>query len=374
MPLSDHEFQFVCDMVLDRTGVVIEDDKRHFVETQVRSNAGSMGFETAQLLVEHLRSSHYSRLHRQLIEGLVETNTLFFRDFPVFKFMRHEAIPKLLNLHGKDKEINIWCAGCSSGQEAYSISIMVKEAIPKLTDWTVRILGTDISKTLLEKAEKGLYSQDEVQHGLPAALLLRNFTKSGIRWTVNEDHTTRVEFRQMNLVTDEWNELPIFDIIFMRNVLCYFGDKARKTVIGQLSQHMHDDSYLFFGTNETFKPGTGFCREGEEKIHCFKMGEDAPVQEAIPEPVAAGAPTKPATKAKAGDDSENKTKESSSPGQVLVNFQLKALNTVRDIILNDMDPNMHLFLGIMADPPKDSSVFQLIGNIPDWAKKKDSDG
>ena len=259
MSLSELDYQFVTQLVLDKAGVVIPPEKRDFAIMRIRDCAKKANFGTEAILIEHLRSSNYSRLHRQLIEELVDDETHFFRDFPVFKFMRHTAIPAILERHDTDKKLTIWCGACSSGQEAYSISIMAKEAIPQLKDWKVRIVGSDMSRRLLDKAGEGIYSQQEVSRGLPAPLLLKHFEKDITKWVIKEDHKERVEFRQIALngsweqLPGKWEEKPVFDIIFLRNVLSYFNRNVRKELLRKLPTHMHSGTFLILGKGE--EPG-----------------------------------------------------------------------------------------------------------------------
>ena len=371
MTLSTMEMQFVTQLVLERAGVVLDDDKRDFVETRVRDCARKFNFESGQILVEHLKSSHYSRLHRQLIEELVDDDTHFFRDFPVFKNMRHELIPKLLERNKDSKKLRIWCGACSSGQEAYSIAIMMKEAIPTLKDWDVKIIGSDMSKKLLEKAADAIYSQAEVSRGMPAPLLLKHFHKDVTKWVINDDHKAMVEFKQINL-NGKWDELPgkwdgrpVFDIIFLRNVITYFSRSVREALLRKLPQHMHEDSYLILGKDEQPKDDSGlFEASGDAKFSTYQLAPDRPSLAPSPAestedeaaPAAAAAPVAP--------DGEPDSK-------VLVTFRYKDLQSVMDMVFRDVDPEAHVFLGLKNKPLAGEQLFQVVNTVPDWAKKKD---
>ena len=277
MSLSELDYQFVTQLVLDKAGVVIPPEKRDFAIMRVRDCAKKANFGDEAILVEHLRSSNYSRLHRLLIEELVDDETHFFRDFPVFKFMRHTAIPAILERHDTDKKLTIWCGACSSGQEAYSISIMVKEAIPQLKDWKVRIVGSDMSRRLLDKAGEGIYTQQEVSRGLPAPLLLKHFEKDVTKWAIKEDHKERVEFRQIALngsweqLPGKWEEKPVFDIIFLRNVLSYFNRKIRKELLRKLPTHMHSGTFLILGKGEEPGDNGKIFEPIDEKLSIYRL-------------------------------------------------------------------------------------------------------
>ena len=173
MPLSVMDFQYVQDLLLDKAGVVVDGEQQPAVEARIKECAKAFGFDSDQVFVEHLRSSHYSRLHRQLVEALVDQTTSFFRDFPVFKFIKNEAIPTITEDHRTDRTIRVWSGACSSGQEVYSLAIMFNESVSKVGEWDVRIVGSDMSKSLLDKAAIGIYSQAEIMRGVPAPVLLK---------------------------------------------------------------------------------------------------------------------------------------------------------------------------------------------------------
>ena len=372
MTLSTMEMQFVTQLVLERAGVVLDDEKRDFVETRVRDCARKFNFESGQILVEHLKSSHYSRLHRQLIEELVDDDTHFFRDFPVFKNMRHELIPKLLERNKESKKLRIWCGACSSGQEAYSIAIMMKEAIPGLKDWDVKIIGSDMSKKLLEKAADAVYSQAEVSRGMPAPLLLKHFHKDVTKWVINDDHKSIVEFRQINLngkwdeLPGKWDEKPVFDIIFLRNVITYFSRSVREALLRKLPHHMHEDSYLILGKDEQPKDDSGlFEVSGEDKYSTYQMAPDRPtLAAAAPQADAEGEAAPAASTAPVAPAEEADSK-------VLVTFRYKDLQSVMDMVFRDVDPEAHVFLGLKKAPMPGEQLFQVVNTVPDWAKKKD---
>jgi len=365
------EMQFVTQLVLERAGVVLDDDKRDFVETRVRDCARKFNFESGQILVEHLKSSHYSRLHRQLIEELVDDDTHFFRDFPVFKNMRHDLIPKLLERNKESKKLRIWCGACSSGQEAYSIAIMMKEAIPTLKDWDVKIIGSDMSKKLLEKAADATYSQAEVSRGMPAPLLLKHFHKDVTKWVINDDHKSIVEFRQINLngkwdeLPGKWDEKPIFDIIFLRNVITYFSRTVRESLLRKLPGHMHEDSYLILGKEEQPKDDAGlFEVSGEDKYSTYQLAPDRPVAAESTSTTAAESEQTAESAAPVAPDGEPDSK-------VLVTFRYKDLQSVMDMVFRDVDPDAHVFLGLKNKPLAAEQLFQVVNTVPDWAKKKD---
>ena len=382
MSLSELDYQFVTQLVLDKAGVVIPPEKRDFAIMRIRDCAKKANFGTEAILIEHLRSSNYSRLHRQLIEELVDDETHFFRDFPVFKFMRHTAIPAILERHDTDKKLTIWCGACSSGQEAYSISIMAKEAIPQLKDWKVRIVGSDMSRRLLDKAGEGIYSQQEVSRGLPAPLLLKHFEKDITKWVIKEDHKERVEFRQIALngsweqLPGKWEEKPVFDIIFLRNVLSYFNRNVRKELLRKLPTHMHSGTFLILGKGEEPGDNGKIFEPIDEKLSIYRLKADAQIPAAPPsQEVSAEQPAPQAAAAAAAAAAPAAATPAAGGGadRVLVTFRYKALQSVVDMLLRDLDPEAHVYIGLKDEPPPSQGLFQVVDTIPDSAKKKSSD-
>ncbi len=382
MSLSELDYQFVTQLVLDKAGVVIPPDKRDFAIMRVRECAKKANFGTESILVEHLRSSNYSRLHRQLIEELVDDETHFFRDFPVFKYMRHTAIPAILERHDTDRKLTIWCGACSSGQEAYSISIMVKEAIPQLKDWKVRIIGSDMSRRLLDKAAEGIYTQQEVSRGLPAPLLLKHFEKDVTKWAIKPDHKERVEFRQIALngswevLPGKWDEKPVFDIIFLRNVLSYFNRKIRKELLRKLPNHMHPGTFLILGKGEEPGDNGKIFEPIDEALGIYRLKADAEIPAAPPAPEPSQEVSAQPAAAAASVPAAAPAAASSATGEdrVLVTFRYKALQTVVDMLLRDLDPEAHVYIGLKNEPPPSQGLFQVVDTIPESAKKKGSDG
>jgi chemotaxis protein methyltransferase CheR len=160
------------------------------------------------------------------------------------------VLPYLLENRASRKSIRIWCAAASSGQEPYTLAMMLKEAQAKLPGWRVEIVGTDISQDILNKAQEGVYSQFEVQRGLPINLLVKYFTQVEDRWKINEEIRRMVSFRKFNLL-DSMSGMGQFDVIFCRNVLIYFDQPTKTQVLNQMSGLVANDGFLYLGGAET---------------------------------------------------------------------------------------------------------------------------
>jgi len=201
-------------------------------------------------LVLRIRAQSYNGTHEKVVEALTTNETSFFRDIGPFEALRNQIFPELLASRAASRSLNIWCAASSSGQEPYSIAILVKEFFREHPGWMVRILATDISNQILAKAKTARFTQLEVGRGLPAPLLLKYFEKLGLEWQLKDEIRRMVEFRQMNL-TQPWPPLHRMDVIFLRNVLIYFSVEAKKSILARVRQTLPPDGYLFLGGAET---------------------------------------------------------------------------------------------------------------------------
>ena len=181
---------------------------------------------------------------------MVTPETSFFRDGHPFVSLRSVVIPQLLRLRERQRALRIWCAAAASGQEPYSLAILLREYFPETLHWNIHILATDLSETMLERCRRGEFSQHEVNRGLPTPLLLKYFHQDGSQWKLNESIRTMVEFSQLNLVRT-WPPLTRFDLILMRNVMIYFDVKTKRTILRQIENVLQPDGYLILGGAET---------------------------------------------------------------------------------------------------------------------------
>ena len=167
-----------------------------------------------------------------------------------FDLLQSAILPELIERKGARRQLSIWCAGCSTGQEPYTIAMIIREHFPSLLGWDLTILGTDLSGDVLERARAGLYTQLEINRGLPASYLVKYFRKEGIRWQVADEVRLMVEYRQINLC-DSWSALPPMDLVFMRNVLIYFDVDTKQAILGRIRRVLRPNGYLILGGAET---------------------------------------------------------------------------------------------------------------------------
>ena len=240
------------------TGADIGADKQGVVERRLgpmmRAHDISDLFELT-LLIEQ---SGNKTLIEEAIDAMTTSETSFFRDRAPFEAFRARILPELMAARGRERRLRIWCAAVSTGQEAYSLAMMLDEAARELRGWSLEILGTDISGAAIETARKGIYSHFEVQRGLSTTHLLRYFHREEENWRVNDHLRARVAFGQFNLLSSP-AELGAFDVILCRNALTNFAPEAKRGVLERLAGLLAEDGYLFLGDGETV----------EEAAPCF---------------------------------------------------------------------------------------------------------
>jgi len=250
MEIALSTFDYVARLVRQRSAIVIEPEKQYLIDARLGPVARAHGFASVVELVATLEQTSFNSLHRQVVEALTTNETSFFRDLHPFEALRRTVVPELMRLRASERRINIWCSACSSGQEPYTIAILLAEHFPVLAGWSVSILGTDLSTAMLARARAGRYTQLEVNRGLPAPLLIKYFSKTGTKWLVNDRIRHAVEYREMNLA-ESWPQLPAMDIVFMRNVLIYFDVSTKQEILRKISTTMRPGGFLFLGGAET---------------------------------------------------------------------------------------------------------------------------
>ncbi len=273
--LSDKDFAFIKQLLQQEAGISLGSDKRYLVESRLRKLVEELGLDSLQTLVGLLRQKRTDILSRTL-DVLTTNETLFFRDRKPFEALRQYVLPELIRKRRQYARLSIWSAAASTGQEPYSIAILIKEHFPSLLKWRISILATDISPSVLEKARQGIYSQLEVNRGLPAAYLVKYFRKIGKQWQIREDVRRMVEFRELNLVGN-WPPIGPFDIVFLRNVLIYFDLATKQRVLARVARVMRPDGYLFLGSAETtLQISTPFEPLPVPRSCCFRLKQASP--------------------------------------------------------------------------------------------------
>ena len=243
------DYDYLRKLLKDRSGLVLSADKQYLVESRLTPLARRVGVASLGELVSRLKSSN-ERLTVEVVEAMTTNESFFIRDKIPFDHFRDAIMPGLLAARARDKRIRIWCSAASTGQEPYSLAMCLKEMKDRVAGWRIEILGTDLSTEVLEKAKTGLYSQFEVQRGLPIQMLVKYFTQVGDSWQLSPEIRAMVQYRPLNLLAD-FTHLGGFDVVFCRNVLIYFDQETKVGVLNRLAKLLEPDGYLVLGAAET---------------------------------------------------------------------------------------------------------------------------
>jgi len=244
------DYDFLRKCLKERSGLVLSADKQYLVESRLLPVARKAGLTTLRELVAVLKLGNAEALITAVVEAMTTNESLFFRDKVPFEHFRSTILPSLMAARRATRTIRIWCAAAATGQEPYSLAIILKEMERELAGWRIDLVATDLSNEVLEKARQGIYSHLEVQRGLPIHLLIRYFTPSGDMWRLAPELRAMVRYRQLNLLSD-FSHLGVFDLIFCRNVLIYFDQQTKIDLLERLAQTVTGDGYLVLGAAET---------------------------------------------------------------------------------------------------------------------------
>jgi chemotaxis protein methyltransferase CheR len=276
--LPEADFEYLRELMHLRAAIVLERGKEYLALSRLEPVARDHGLTTVSELVDKLRTRELtSALHDQVVDALTTNETTFFRDYNPWESLRTLVMPELLARKEPTRTLAIWSAGCSSGQEPYSIAMSIREHFPELLTWQLSILGTDISGSVLDRARAGRYGQLEVNRGLPAHLLVRHFTRAGMEWEIEEPIRRMVRFEHHNL-NDAWPSMPPFDLVLMRNVMIYFETEAKRRVLAKMHGQLAPHGYLLLGASETtYSLSDDFIREPDGRTAWYRPVRTDPV-------------------------------------------------------------------------------------------------
>jgi chemotaxis protein methyltransferase CheR len=244
------DYDYLRKLLKERSGLVLSADKQYLVESRLLPVAHRAGIETLTELVRKLRGMKHEPLVTEVAEAMTTNESFFFRDKLPFENFRDTIMPALLAARSPQRRIRIWCAAASTGQEPYSLAMSLKEMGDKIAGRQIEIVATEFSTQVLEKAKSGIFSQFEVQRGLPIQFLIKYFDQIGDAWQINPDVRAMVQFRPFNLL-HEFTHLGPFDLVFCRNVLIYFDQETKAGVLDRIARTMEHDGYLVLGAAET---------------------------------------------------------------------------------------------------------------------------
>ncbi|MCK1638585.1 protein-glutamate O-methyltransferase CheR [Bradyrhizobium sp. 157] len=247
--MTPPDYEYLRKLLKDHSGLDLSADKQYLIESRLLPLSRKCGVSGIGELVQKMKGGS-SSIIAQVVEAMTTNETFFFRDKVPFEHFRDTIMPELLKARAGRRSIRIWCAAGSTGQEPYSLAMSLKEMGAALAGWRIEIIATDLSQEVLEKSKSGVYSQFEVQRGLPIQLLVKYFKQNGELWQISPELRGMVQHRQLNLLHD-FSQLGTFDVIFCRNVLIYFDQDTKINIFGRLVKAMEGDGFLVLGAAET---------------------------------------------------------------------------------------------------------------------------
>ena len=248
--MTPADYEFLRDFLKKKSGLVLSNDKQYLIDSRLLPIARDSGVDTIPALVDLLRRPGSAAVADQVVDAMTTNESFFFRDKTPFQHFENTMLPGMTSARQAGRSIRIWCAAASTGQEPYSLAMVLKEAGLKAATHRFEIVGTDISSDVIERAKRGHFSQFEVQRGLPINMLLNYFTQNGDIWEIAPSIRSMVQFRKLNLL-DSFSMLGKFDIVFIRNVLIYFDQETKIDILERVAKQMQPDGYMVLGAAET---------------------------------------------------------------------------------------------------------------------------
>ncbi len=269
--MTPPEYEYLRKFLRDHSGLDLSADKQYLIESRLLPLARKAGLSGISDLVQKLQAGS-SALITSVVEAMTTNETFFFRDKVPFDHFRDTIMPEVIKARAARKSVRIWCAAGSTGQEPYSLAMSLKEMGSALTGWRVEIVATDLSQEVLEKSKAGIYSQFEVQRGLPIQMLVKYFKQTGETWQINPELRAMIQHRQLNLLHD-FSQLGTFDVIFCRNVLIYFDQDTKINIFNRLARQIEGDGFLVLGAAETVVGLTDTFRPIAERRGLYKPND-----------------------------------------------------------------------------------------------------
>jgi len=249
--ISQVDFDYIRALVRKESSIVLDDGKMYLVISRLSPLAREHDYPTVGAFISHLQSAAQGELHALAVEAIATTETSFFRDLHPFVELRDTILPELIKVRrDTSQSLCIWSAACSSGQEPHSIAMILRDRFAELAGWNLHLLASDISRRMIERAQEGIYSQIEVNRGLPAPYLVRFFDQNESQWHLKDDLRGMFRYFRQNLA-DEWASVPPVDILLLRNVLIYFDVETRRKVLRRVRRLLRPGGYLVLGSAET---------------------------------------------------------------------------------------------------------------------------
>jgi chemotaxis protein methyltransferase CheR len=269
MNISEENFAYLRSLMHERAAITLEADKRYLADARLARLAGLRSDGDINLLISRSRAGGASELQREVVEAMAINETFFFRDPLLEQCLTEVILPALIARRSDSRTLRIWCAACSTGQEAYSVAMLLREQFPLLNDWTLEFIASDFSRPALKQAREGSYGINEVNRGLPAKKLMTWFSQQGLAWQVKPELRRMIDFHEINLI-GLWPELPRFDIVLLRNVMIYFSADTRRLLLSRLRAQLAGDGFLMLGAAETLDKTGDFINAGPGHRPCYQ--------------------------------------------------------------------------------------------------------
>ena len=272
---NENDLIYLRDLILTRSAIVLEPEKNYLLQSRLEPVAKEAGLTSLEELAHTLRKTPSGPLHVKVVEAMTTNETSFFRDVHPFEAFKESVLPDMITKRAASRKLSIWCGASSSGQEPYTIAMVIREHFPELATWDITFVATDLSTHMLEKCRQGKYSQLEVNRGLPAQLLMKYFEKKGMSWRIKEELRNMIDFQPLNLA-GSWPPMPKVDIIWLRNVLIYFDVEMKKEILRKVRIIMQPDGYFFLGGAETtLNLDSHFDRLRYNGTSCYRLGNNS---------------------------------------------------------------------------------------------------
>jgi chemotaxis protein methyltransferase CheR len=285
--VTPQDFEYLRKLLREHSGLALSADKQYLLESRLLPIARKVEVNGLAGLTQRLRAPGAEALLAEVVEAMTTNETFFFRDKLPFDLFSDTMLPALLTARAAQRRVRIWCAACSTGQEPYSLAMILKQMGPKLAGWRFEILATDLSGEVLEKAKAGLYTQFEVQRGLPIQMLVKYFTQIGDRWELSREIRDMVQLRPINLLRD-FSNLGTFDIVFCRNVLIYFDQALKTTILERIARMLEPDGFMVLGAAETVVGLTDAFKPHADKRGLYTVAKTSKVPSALVRLAAGG--------------------------------------------------------------------------------------
>ena len=282
--MTESDFEFLRGFLKQRSGLAMTAEKRYLVESRLGPVCRRFNLGELRDLVAVLKLGRDGAAERAVVEAMTTNETFFFRDRTPFDLFRDVLLPQAIARNAARRRLRIWCAAASTGQEPYSLAMLLQEAAPRLAGWQVEIVATDLSTEVIERAKAGIYSHFEVQRGLPVQWLIKHFTQVGESWQISQSLRAMVDYRQLNLL-NAFDGLGQFDVVYCRNVLIYFDAPTKADILNRIAACLAPEGALVLGAAETVIGLTDRLQPNPE--HRGVYGHAAAGQRAAAAPLAA---------------------------------------------------------------------------------------